>query len=159
MDIRSIIKLVAALILCQLAGFMGSLATTPSIPTWYQSIVKPSFTPPNWIFAPVWTMLYVLMGISLFLVWNKGLEKPGVKLALLFFFLQLALNILWSFLFFGLHSPLFAFIEIVFLWPAILVTILIFLPISKGAGYLLIPYLLWVSFAAVLNFSLWRLNT
>lgn len=158
MDIRSIMKLVAALILCQLAGFMGSLATTPSIPTWYQSLVKPSFTPPNWIFAPVWTTLYVLMGISLFLVWNKGLEKPGVQLALLFFFLQLALNILWSFLFFGLHSPLFAFIEIVFLWLAILVTILIFLPISKGAGYLLIPYLLWVSFAAVLNFSLWRLN-
>lgn len=143
---------------CQLAGFVGSLFTTPSIPTWYAAIQKPSFNPPNWIFGPVWTTLFVLMGVAAFIVWNKGLDKKGVKAALLLFIIQLVLNMLWSYLFFALHSPLYAFVEIIILWLAILLTMLKFFPISHAAGYLLLPYILWVSFAAVLNFTIFRLN-
>lgn len=153
-----ILKLIACLIICQLAGFVGSLFTTPSIPTWYASLEKPSFTPPNWIFSPVWISLFVLMGISLFLVWQKSLHYPGVKTAMLWFGAQLALNILWSILFFGLKSPALAFVEIIFLWAAIFLTLVKSFKISRLASVLLLPYICWVSFAAVLNFFLWRLN-
>lgn len=152
-----ILKLAASIILCQLAGFLGSLFTTPAIPTWYATLKKPSFTPPNWIFSPVWISLFVLMGISLFLVWRRQ-GHPRFKTALTFFFVQLILNIFWSVAFFGLRSPLLGLIDIVFLWIAILLTIQNFLKVSKIAGVLLLPYLLWVSFAVLLNFFLRVLN-
>ncbi len=154
----NIVRLIAAILLCQLAGFVGSVFTAPAITGWYASIQRPVFTPPNWIFAPVWTALFLLMGLSLYLVWEKGLEKKGAKLAVSVFAFQLALNVLWSFLFFGLQSPFLAFIEIVLLWIAILATTIFFYRISKKAGLLLVPYLLWVSFAAFLNYSIWILN-
>jgi benzodiazapine receptor len=157
MRLRDIIKLISSLILCQLAGFIGSLFTTPAIPTWYRTLNKPSFNPPDWIFSPVWISLFILMGISLFLVWRRQ-DRPQFITALIFFFVQLILNILWSAAFFGLRSPLLGLIDIVLLWIAILLTIQSFSKISKAAGLLLIPYFLWVSFAAVLNFSLWTLN-
>ena len=158
MKIKNISKLAASIIICQLAGFIGSIFTAASIPTWYAALQKPFFNPPAWVFAPVWITLFVLMGISLYLVWNKGIKTKGVKIALILFGFQLALNVLWSIIFFGLKSPLYAFIEIVMLWIIILFTILKFYSISKTASYLLIPYILWVSFAAVLNFSIFILN-
>ena len=151
-------KLVFAVVVCQLAGVLGSLFTSPQIPTWYASLQKPIFSPPNWLFAPVWIILFALMGISAYLVWNKGLENREVKISLLIFGIQLALNVLWSFLFFGLRSPFYAFFEIIVLWAAIALTILSFSKISKSAGLLLLPYLLWVSFAMILNYYIWELN-
>jgi benzodiazapine receptor len=158
MQKRVIFKLIASLIVCQLAGFVGSLFTTPSIPTWYASLAKPSFTPPNWVFSPVWISLFVLMGISLFLLWEKTLHYPGVRTAMLWFAVQLGLNMLWSILFFGLKSPFLALIGIIVLWIAIFLTILKSFRVSKLAGMLLIPYLIWVSFAAGLNYSIWTIN-
>jgi len=155
----TILKLVASIVLCQLAGFLGSLFTTPAIPTWYATLKKPFFTPPNWIFAPVWISLFLLMGISFFIVWQKKLDQPAAKNAIIFFFVQLILNILWSMAFFGLQSPLIGLIDIILLWIAILFTVLNFFKVSKLAGVLLIPYLLWVSFATLLNFFLWVLNS
>jgi tryptophan-rich sensory protein len=155
---NNILKLVASVIICLFAGFIGSIFTTPSIPTWYATLTRPSFNPPDWIFAPVWTTLFVLMGISLYLVWNKGLQDKKVKISLFIFGVQLVLNVLWSFLFFGLHSPFYAFLEIITLWAAIVLTIVNFFKVSKTAGLLLIPYIFWVSFAAILNFSIWKLN-
>jgi tryptophan-rich sensory protein len=153
-----IVKLVVSIIACQLAGLIGSIFTTPSIPTWYASLRKPVFTPPNWLFAPVWTALFLLMGVALFLIWRKGLGIPGVKVALIIFIVQLIFNILWSVAFFGLKSPLFGLIVIVILWIAILLTIINFYRLSTVAGLLLIPYIVWVSFAGILNFSLFTLN-
>jgi len=155
---KDLFKLILSLIICQLAGFVGSLFTSPSIPTWYAYLNKPSFNPPNWVFSPVWISLFVTMGISLFLVWQKTLRSPEVRVALLWFAVQLVLNMLWSIIFFGLKSPFFAFVEIIFLWIAILITIIKSFRVSGLAGVLLIPYILWVSFAAVLNFSIWNLN-
>ena len=152
-----ILKLVASVILCQIAGFLGSLFTTPAIPTWYATLRKPFFTPPNWIFSPVWISLFILMGISLFFVWRRT-DHPKFKIAFIFFFVQLILNILWSLAFFGLRLPLLGFMDIILLWIAILLTIQNFLKVSKFAGVLLLPYLLWVSFATLLNFSLWIQN-
>lgn len=154
-----IAKLVASIIICQGAGLIGSIFTTPAIPTWYEALRKPFFRPPNWLFAPVWITLFTLMGISAFLVWRKGLGDPQVKVALSIFFVQLILNTLWSVVFFGLRSPLGGFIVIAILWVAILLTILNFYKISVTAGLLLVPYILWVSFAAILNLSIWRLNS
>lgn len=151
-------KLVMSIVICQLAGFIGSFFTVSSLSTWYVTLNKPFFNPPSWLFGPVWISLYFLMGISLYLIWNKGIESKPSKIALSVFALQLVLNSLWSILFFGLKSPLFAFIEIIILWIAILSTIIYFYKISKVASYLLIPYILWVSFAAVLNFSIYYLN-
>jgi benzodiazapine receptor len=156
--INNILKLVTSVIICLLAGFIGSVFTSPSIPAWYATLTKPSFNPPDWVFAPVWTILFVLMGISAYLVWNKGLQNKDVKISLFIFGIQLVLNALWSFLFFGLHSPFYAFVEIILLWAAIALTILNFFKISRRAGLLLLPYILWVSFAALLNFTIWRLN-
>ncbi len=158
MLLKRIVKLVVALAVCQLAGFVGSLFTTPSIPTWYASLQKPGFTPPNAVFSPVWITLFVLMGVAAFLVWDKGIGSKGVKTALSAFGVQLGLNLLWSGLFFGLRSPLLAFVEIVALWLAIAAAILTFYRVSKPASFLLIPYIAWVSFAAVLNYAIVRLN-
>ncbi|MEO0092508.1 MAG: TspO/MBR family protein [candidate division WOR-3 bacterium] len=156
---KDIIKLLISIIVCQAAGFIGSIFTTPNIPTWYATLRKPSFTPPNWLFAPVWTILFLLMGISAYLVWRYGLSNSQVRIALLIFIVQLVVNILWSLVFFGLKAPLAGFFVIIALWLLILLTIIHFSNISITAGILLIPYILWVSFASVLNFMLWRLNT
>lgn len=150
--------LAICIIACLVIGFLGSFFTVTGPDSWYESINKPSFNPPNWIFGPVWTFLYILMGISLYLVLRQGLSNPVVRTALLIFGAQLFLNLLWSALFFGLQSPLFAFIEIIILWAFILLAIINFYPLSRPAAYLLVPYILWVSFAAVLNFSIMRLN-
>lgn len=148
-------KLITSIVICQLAGIIGAFFTTPYIKTWYAGLNKPSFNPPNWIFGPVWTTLFVLMGIALYLVWTN--DKNTIQ-ARKIFALQLALNVLWSYLFFAMQRPGFAFFEIIFLWVAILYTIISFYKISKWAGYLLVPYILWVSFAAFLNFSIWIIN-
>lgn len=149
-------KLVISIFVCQLVGIIGSFFTASSVSSWYPTLVKPAFNPPNWVFSPVWITLFVLMGVSLYLVWEKGFREN--KTAITIFGVQLGLNVLWSILFFGLKSPLLAFIEIIFLWAAILLTILKFYKISKWSAYLLIPYILWVSFAAVLNFAIFYLN-
>lgn len=152
-------KLLASVLLCQLAGAIGSVFTASSLENWYLLLERPAFTPPSWVFFPAWITLYTLMGISLYLVWNKGLQEEGVKAGMLIFGIQLALNALWSFLFFWLKSPYYAFIEIILLWLAIFLTILTFRKISKVASYLLLPYLLWVSFAMLLNYYIWILNS
>ena len=154
-----IAKLVASIVICQGAGLIGSIFTTPAIPTWYAALRKPFFRPPNWLFAPVWITLFTLMGVSAFLVWRKGLDDQQVKVALSIFLVQLILNTSWSVVFFGLRSPLGGLIVISILWVAILLTILNFFKISMTAGLLLVPYILWVSFAGVLNFFIWRLNS
>jgi benzodiazapine receptor len=154
-----IARLVASILICQGAGLIGSIFTTPAIPTWYAALKKPFFRPPNWLFAPVWITLFTLMGVSAFLVWRKGLDNPQVKIALGIFLIQLILNTSWSVVFFGLRSPLGGLIVISALWVAILLTILNFFKISMSAGLLLLPYILWVSFAAVLNLFIWRLNS
>lgn len=158
MVIKDILKLVFSIAVCQVAGIFGSFATVPSIPTWYAQLKKPAFNPPNWLFSPVWIALYVLMGISLFLVLRKPIGERGVKIALVFFAVQLVLNSLWSVMFFGLKVPFLAFLEIILLWCMIFFTIFLFSKISKTAAVLLVPYILWVSFASVLNYFLWRLN-
>jgi tryptophan-rich sensory protein len=144
---------------CLVIGYFSGMVTRSAITTWYPTLTKPSFNPPNWIFAPVWTMLFVMMGVAAGLVWNRmNQEKEVVKKALIYFAIQLALNALWSYLFFGLKNPMLAGIEIVVLWLMIYETYLKFAKINTIAGYLMIPYLLWVSFASVLNGSIWWLN-
>jgi benzodiazapine receptor len=152
------LRLVISVIACQCAGVVGAVFTTKAIPTWYAGLRKPPFTPPNWVFSPAWVTLYLLMAIAAFLVWRKGLDKPQVKWALVTFLVQLVLNVLWSVVFFGLESPLAGVVVIVGLWIVILFTIIRFFRISTAAGALLLPYILWVSFAAVLNVSVWLLN-
>jgi tryptophan-rich sensory protein len=156
--LKKVVKLILAIVICNLAGVVGTFFTSPSVRTWYTTIQRPSFSPPNWVFGPVWTTLFILMGIALFLVWDKGLKKKGVKIALVFFGIQLVLNALWSVIFFGLKSPLGAFIELCVLWVMILATIITFYRVSRPAAYLLIPYIAWVSFAGVLNFMIFYLN-
>lgn len=151
------LKLAASIILCQAAGFLGSLFTIPAISTWYATLTKPPFTPPNWIFSPVWISLFILMGVSFFLVWQRQ-GHPHFNKAVLSFSAQLILNVLWSLAFFGLRWPLLGLIDIILLWLAILFTIRHFSRVSKLAAALLLPYLFWVSFAALLNFSLWVQN-
>ena len=158
MTTTSLIRLIASIVLCQMAGVIGAIFTTPAIPTWYAALKKPPFTPPGWIFSPVWITLYLLMGVSAFVVWSKGWGDSRVRIALSLFVVQLVLNALWSLMFFGLRSPSAGFINIVVLWIFILLTMLYFFKVSTTAGALLVPYVLWVSFAAVLNFSIWRLN-
>lgn len=156
--IGNILKLIIAIAVSVSAGGIGSVFTTPSITGWYAELIKPEIAPPNWVFGPVWTTLFILMGIAAFLVWKKGFDRAGVKTALGIFLGQLVFNTLWSVIFFGLHSPGGAFVEIVFLWLSILATILAFVKISRPAAWLLLPYILWVSFAAYLNFAIWTLN-
>ncbi|MFA6554567.1 MAG: TspO/MBR family protein [Candidatus Paceibacterota bacterium] len=158
MKISNPLKLIIAIVVSELAGIIGTVFTSPSVTGWYSTLIKPSFNPPSWVFGPVWTTLFVLMGIAAFLIWKKGLERRDVKIALSIFIGQLVLNTLWSIIFFGIHSPGGAFIEILFLWMAILATIISFYKISKAAAYLLIPYILWVSFAMFLNYTIWMIN-
>lgn len=143
---------------CLLTGFLGSFVTKDSVSTWYANLSRPSFTPPDWTFGVVWPILYVMMGISAFLIWDMGLDKRQVKIALGLFMLQLVLNSLWTPIFFGLHMISIALIEIVLLWVAILLTIFAFWRISRSFTFFLFPYILWVSFAVILNAALWYLN-
>ncbi len=151
---KKIWKLIISIMLPFLASIIGGLFTESSASSWYATLIKPPFNPPSWVFGPVWTILYLLMGISLYLVWAKKYDRTSF----MFFGVQLFLNALWSILFFGMKSPFYAFIEIIFLWVAILITTFYFYKINKISAYLLIPYILWVSFAAVLNFSIFILN-
>ncbi len=153
----NIIKLIISILICQLAGIIGSFFTKKAIITWYVNIQKPSFNPPNWIFAPVWISLYCVMGISLFIIWKTN-SSHIKKYAILFFSIQLILNALWSILFFGLKSPIAGFIDIILLWIAIVLTTIFFTKIKLSAGILMIPYLLWVSFALILNYYIVKLN-
>lgn len=153
------VKIAIALIVCLLVGYSASVVTRPSVASWYPTLIKPIFNPPNWIFMPMWTLLYILMAVAAGLVWDKIKEQNEVvKKALAFFLIQLTLNAIWSYLFFGLKNPMLALIEIVLLWLMIYETYLKFIKINKTAGYLLIPYLAWVAFAAILNGSIWWLN-
>ncbi|KAF2516003.1 TspO/MBR family protein [Flavobacterium foetidum] len=153
------VKIAIALVICLTVGYSASLVTRPSIETWYVTLEKPVFNPPNWIFMPVWTVLYICMAVAAALVWDKIKEQTEkVKTALLFFLIQLTLNAIWSYLFFGLKNPMLALIEIILLWLMIYETYLKFIKINKISGYLLIPYLFWVAFATVLNASIWWLN-
>ena len=154
-------RLIIALALPQLAGFIGSLFTTQAIPTWYATLNRPSFAPPNWLFAPVWTLLFILMGIAFYLVWQTPVKKKRKlikKEAVLAFFTQLLFNVLWSMIFFAQQQLFFAFLEILILWNLIVITILRFEKIKPLAAYLMIPYLFWVSFAAILNLGFLLLN-
>lgn len=157
-NLSLLVKILIAVGICLAVGGASGFATASSINDWYQTINKPSFNPPNWIFAPVWSILYTMMGVAAALVWQEGWEKSAVKNALLFFGIQLLLNSLWSVLFFGLKQPSIAFMEIIVLWGILLLCIIKFTKIKKIAGYLLIPYILWVSFATVLNGAIWQLN-
>lgn len=155
---RDIAALVLAIMICQLAGGIGGFFTASSVSTWYPQLNKPAFTPPGWVFGPVWTILYAMMGVAAWLVWRSGAGEPAVRSALWPFGVQLALNVLWSIVFFGLRNPGWAFAELVILWAAMLATTIQFFGISKAAGGLMIPYQLWVTFAGILNYYLWRLN-
>lgn len=158
MNAKNIGALAAWIAGSELAGVVGSIFTFSAISDWYAFLNKPFFSPPNWVFGPVWTTLYALMGVAAFLVWRHGWKKPETRLALSAFFVQLALNALWSILFFGARRIDLALIEVVGLWLAIVVTVVRFARVSPKAAALLLPYLAWVSFAGVLNFALWRLN-
>ncbi|MCF6131092.1 TspO/MBR family protein [Flavobacterium wongokense] len=153
-----ILKIILLVVVCTTLGYLSGMVTRDSITTWYPTLVKPVFNPPNWIFAPVWTLLYIMMGIAAGLVWTSDSDEKTVKKALGFFAIQFALNVIWSYLFFGLHNPLLALIEIVLLLLMIFETYNQFKRIDKLAGFLLIPYLAWVSFATILNASIWWLN-
>lgn len=151
------IKLISSIALCVLLGSVGGLVTVNEIPNWYATLNKPSFNPPNWLFGPVWTTLYVLMGISVYLIWKQPVSTERNK-ALQLFILQFILNFCWSFIFFGLHATGWALMEMIALWILILLSILHFAKHSKTAAWLLVPYIAWVSFALLLNAAIWRLN-
>ena len=151
-------QIAASILIAQITGAIGSFFTTPAIPTWYAALRKPPFSPPNWLFAPVWISLYTLMGLSAFLIWRQRKRDKPVREALAIYTLQLILNASWSAAFFGLRSPTAGVLVIIVLWLAILLNIQRFFKISRIAGLMLIPYLLWVSFAAVLNYSIMILN-
>lgn len=165
MKINNFFKFIIAIVICELAGIIGAVFTAPAIPTWYATLAKPTLNPPSWVFGPVWTTLYFLMGVAFFLVWKQhskiveDVERLRKwKSAIAIFFFQLALNIFWSIIFFSWHNPGAAFLEIIFLWLAILFTIMAFFKISRSAAYLFLPYIFWVSFAVYLNYAIWVLN-
>jgi translocator protein len=151
------IPLVISIILAQSAGIIGSFFTASSVATWYSTLTKPLWNPPSWLFAPVWIALYALMGLAAHLVWQNR-TVPGAKWALTFYLIQLILNALWSIIFFGMKNPELAFIEIIILLVFIIITTILFWRINYIAGALMIPYILWVSFATFLNFTIWKLN-
>lgn len=158
MDLKEIGKALAFIIICQMAGIIGSLFTFQAIAGWYAGLVMPDFSPPNWVFGPVWTTLYTLMGISAYLVYRKGWGRKDVQSALYVFGFQLILNALWSIVFFGLQSPAYALVCIFLLLLSILASMALFWRIDKVSALLLLPYLLWVSFASILNYFIWILN-
>lgn len=156
---KNIGKLIFSIGICLGVGILGSFFTISAIPTWYATLNKPIFSPPNWVFGPVWTILYILMGISLYLVWSKKNPSTSLRIKVpAVFWIQLVLNASWSIIFFGMRNSTLALVDIIALWIAIVLTIKTFYPISKTAAYLLIPYLLWVSFATILNLMIVLLN-
>lgn len=155
---NDIVRLVLCIVACQGAGLLGSIFTNMSVNSWYPALVKPWFTPPDGVIPAVWTLLFTLMGVSLFLAWRAGLTLPQFRGAAYAFVAQFAVNILWSAAFFGLRSPLAGLVVIGLLWILILLNIYRFYPLSKEAALLLVPYLAWVSFAALLNYSILVLN-
>jgi len=161
---KKFFQILIAIAISEGAGIIGSIFTAPSIPDWYAGLTKPALNPPAWIFAPVWILLYAIMGMASFLIWSaysqtdNSLVKNNSRKALFTFLFQLALNSLWSIIFFGLRNPAIAFAEIVILWLSIAATIISFYKISKKAACLLLPYIIWVSFAGYLNFAIWMLN-
>jgi len=156
--LRKILLLCLALGICLLAGYIGSYFTMPSIPTWYAGLVKPDLTPPSWVFGPVWTTLYVMMGLSLYLMLLHGLNNRDVQFGVVFFLFQLLLNVSWSFAFFSMHSIFLALMAVIALWATLLCTMIQAFRVSAGAGALLIPTFLWVSFAMYLNYAIMQLN-
>lgn len=157
-DTKEIIRLIVSIVIVFLAGAVGTVSTLKEITTWYTSLVKPSWTPPNWAFGPVWTTLYVLIGISLYLVWREGLNRKDVRIALVVFAVQLILNMVWSLVFFGTHNIFGGLVLVILLWISILANIIVFYRISRPAGVILIPYLIWVTIASYLNYSVFVLN-
>lgn len=155
---KELVKLFTSIGLSLGAGLIGSIFTFSAIPGWYSSLNKPTFSPPNWIFGPVWTTLYILMGIALYLVWKMGLKKKEVNIAFNLFLVHLLINALWSIVFFGMKEIFLALIVILILWVMIVVLIKLFWKINRNSAYILLPYLAWVSFATILNFSIWQLN-
>ena len=152
------VKLIISIAIPLAVGTSAGFFTATAVDNWYQTINKPSWNPPNWVFAPVWTMLYVMMGIALFLVWKSDASDILKKTAFTLFAAQLILNFFWSFIFFNQHQPGWALVEIIFMWIFILLTIFTFAQVSKTAGWLLVPYISWVSFATILNYTIWQLN-
>jgi tryptophan-rich sensory protein len=155
---KDLIKLLISISAVVAAGAIGSVITSSSVTTWYVSLPKPSFNPPSWVFGPVWTVLFLLMAIAAYLIWKKGWKRPEVRVALSLYSAQLVLNVLWTVLFFGYHNLAAAYVEIIILWFVIFLTMEFFRDISKTAAWLLLPYLLWVAFAAVLTFSIWNIS-
>ena len=158
MKIIDTAKLSASILVCCMVGFASSFFTRASVDTWYVTLQKPGFTPPGWVFGPAWTVLYILMATAAFLLWQKAEPGRTVRIALALYFVQLGLNALWTPLFFGLHLLFPALVEIVLLWLAIALTVLAFARIATLPALLLVPYLLWTTFATVLNAALWILN-
>ncbi len=163
MSLSSIIRLFSCIFFCLLIGGLGGAATSGEIGNWYITIKKPEWNPPNWLFGPVWTTLYALMGVALYLIWNDKSSKFidsvfDKRVAISAFMVQLSLNFLWSFVFFKWHEMGWALVEIIILWLSIIINIFLFYKISKLAAWILLPYLGWVSFATFLNFTLWQLN-
>ena len=151
-------KALGAILVCEAVGLLAGWATQTSVTTWYPTLAKPGFTPPNWVFAPVWTLLYALMGLAAFLVWRRGFQHPRVRNALVVFAVQLALNAGWSFAFFGARSPALGLVVILLLWGTLAWTLDRFFRIRTAAGGLLVPYLAWVTYALALNAAIWGMN-
>ncbi|MFB6098706.1 MAG: TspO/MBR family protein [Salinibacter sp.] len=156
--IRLLGQALGAILVCEAVGLLAGWATRTSVDTWYPALTKPSFTPPDWVFAPVWTLLYALMGVAAFLVWRCGTHRARVRSALTAFGVQLLLNAGWSFAFFGARSPALGLVVIFFLWGTLAWTLDRFFRLRRSAGWLLVPYLAWVTYALVLNAAIWTLN-
>ena len=156
--VKTILQLAVAIAIPEIVGALGAVATASSVQGWYKTLDKPWFTPPNWLFGPAWITLYAIMGVASYLVWRQGWDRPEVRLALVAYAVQLALNAAWSPIFFGLRSPGPALAVIVALWLAIAATTFAFSRVSWWAAGLMVPYLAWVTYAAALNFEIWRLN-
>lgn len=158
MEKNDLFRLILSIVICQMAGILGSIFTASSVASWYPTLAKPSFTPPGSYIGLIWIVLFTLMGVSLFLIWREIPSNPAARIALYFFAGQLIVNVLWNVAFFSLQSPISGLIVIVVLWILILISIIKFWPINRTAALLLIPYIVWVSIAAYLNYSIWRLN-
>ena len=158
MQLKDLVSLVVAVAISLVVGGLGGIATSSSVATWYQDLNKPPWNPPGWVFGPVWTLLYILMGVALWLVWRSGWDSPEGRMALILFGVQLLFNLLWSLIFFGLRKPGWALLEIGLLWVLILATLVQFYRLRPEAGLLLVPYQLWVTFATALNAAIWWLN-
>ena len=152
------IKLIIAIAIPVAVGAISGFFTATGVESWFQTITKPSWNPPSWIFAPVWTTLYIMMGVALFLVWKSDSSDILKKTAITLLTIQLVLNFFWSFIFFDQHQIGWALVEIIAMWIFILLTIFAFGNISKLAAWLLVPYISWVSFATILNYTIWKLN-